>query len=78
MKRKSMEEIRLEERVKGFYDCLSIFEDYWRSHVKAKIGGGVVDPPHHLFPIISKAQESIREDDNRWRDLIADRINSRE
>jgi hypothetical protein len=52
--RKSMAEIRAEERMAGFYACMRILEREWRSQVRLAPGGPVGG--EQLWPILEKMQ----------------------
>lgn len=66
MKRKSMKEIRLEERARGFDECLSIILEHWRRQ------------PEHLrnsmWPIIEKADSKMNKIDLEYKEVIWPRV----
>jgi hypothetical protein len=87
VKRKSQREIRLEEYLAGFYDCLSIFEDGFREEAWAEdskrrregrptlISETSKEPRiDALWSRIEKANEKIRAKDNEYRALRESRI----
>jgi len=70
MKRKTARELRLEERTRGFYDALMIFEDMWRKRVwitGVKTGGDAAC--QFMWEGILKAQEKVRDDEREYKDL---------
>jgi hypothetical protein len=77
--RKTMKEIRLEERIGGFYDCLYLFEELWRKNL------GNLGPISTMLQSkitmealyedgIHIAQQKIRPDDDEYRNLRQARI----
>lgn len=71
--RKTMEEVRLEERTRGFYDCLVIFEELWRKRVW-QVGPhpNLIErdtPCTILWDGIEKAQAKIKYDEYRYKKL---------
>ncbi len=78
--RKTMREVRLEERVRGFYECLHIFEDLWRKKgherlqfgltMKAAFEGPVIEA---LWEGIEAAQAKISPIDSEYKDIRHER-----
>lgn len=80
-KRKSMRELRLEERLQGFYDCLQIFEDLWRkkAHERMKRGIPISDAFGGaecgvLWEGIEKAQQTANPLDSEYKNLMIPRV----
>ena len=76
IKRKGMEEIRLEEYTSGFYRCLEMFEKAFREHFWEqyhKVGPDKAnqDPKvDALWTVIEKAQKEIGEKSNKYKDIM--------
>lgn len=75
-----MKEVRLQERCRGFYDALMIFEDVWRKRVwkTSKIGAnGLRDMGDEtcvvLWAAIEEAQAKIRDDEWEYKDMMLQR-----
>ena len=62
-KRKSIKEIRLQERLRGFEECYEIFTDAWRNAQRI----GIYDNPVQLWPVIEKAEKVLSELDKSYK-----------
>lgn len=83
--RKSMQEIRLEERTRGFYDCLHIFETLWRENAAERMKQGFSMKTAFCGPVgdalwegIEKAQSEISPDNANYRDIQYERVHGPE
>ena len=63
--RKTAAEVRAEERTLGFYQCLQILEDEWRSQVRMTSRGPVGG--EKLWPLVEKMQAhaGLLDDDHK-------------
>jgi len=59
--RKTMKEIRLEERSRGFYECLEIFEEIWRNKGQENMRRGLPANQAFLTPACSGLWEGIEK-----------------
>jgi hypothetical protein len=88
MKKKSMKEIRLEEYLGGFYDCLGLIEqrfreEFWASYRARSLAGKSTfaedcetEVSKALWGVIEPAQKFIHEKDSEYKDLVSARLNS--
>jgi len=79
--RKSMREIRLEERTRGFYECLHYFEDAFRErfcktmHPDPKTGLTVGDEPSNwMMEVIVKAGADFAPVNREYKDMCFKRM----
>ena len=71
--RKTMKEIRLEEYVRGFYDCLFMFEDSWRQELNRNMPQGTPQSDF-LWNIIERAQKKISDVDLKYKKIMLPRV----
>jgi hypothetical protein len=76
-----MREVRLEERLRGFYDCLQVFEDLWRAKANARMKRGISIKDAFggaecglLWEGIEKAQKLSSPIDSEYKALMIPRV----
>jgi len=87
VKRKTAKEIKLQQYLNGFYDCLFMFEEAFRGEVwkedarRRQLGLSTLisetskEPRiDALWPVIEKAQKKIYPTDTEYKDLRLGRI----
>jgi hypothetical protein len=73
-KRQTIKEIRTYERMRGFEECLLLFEDAWREN---GFENGI-DSPMKLWPTINESQKVLSKLDTEWKTIMWPRVYGKE